>query len=243
MVFLAAVPKVAALVVLIRIAVAMDLATVHDAWIGVAASVAVASQTIGNLVAAVQRDLKRMLAYAGVAHIGYALIAVIAGGASGSSAVVFYLAAYTVMMTGAFAAVTQYSHGEEHAHFISELAGEGWRRPWLGAGVTVLMVSLAGFPATVGFTAKFVVFSAAIQADLAWLAMIGVANSVIAAFVYLNVVATLYLRPSPSVNHGFSDSRGAAMSVLATALGALILGLYPTPLISAAEAAARTLLR
>lgn len=241
--FLSVAPKAAVLVVVVRVVNDLDLATSSSAWLTTGATAAVASQTLGNVVAIVQRDIKRMLAYSGIAHMGYALIGVVSGGLDGASAVLTYLGAYTVMNAGAFVVICVLSEDEGQSHFVSELAGQGWRRPLLGLALTVFMVSLAGIPPTVGFTAKFMIFRSAVNSGLVWLAVVGVLNSLIAAFYYLRVVFTLYMKPEPTRAPSFPTSFTITAAAVIVAVVSILMGLYPTSFLAAAQVAASNLVR
>ena len=235
--FLSVVPKGAALIVLLRMVEGMDLLHVSPRWVLAASVIAVASQTMGNLVAIVQRDIKRMLAYSGIAHMGYALVAVIVAGVEGGAAVLVYLAAYTLMNMGAFACVAQLSEREDRPHLISDLSGQGYNRPVAALALTICLFALSGIPPFIGFTAKFVVFRAAINEGFVWLAVIGVVNSLISVFYYVRVIYILYMRPLPErqPDYRFSLSIAAAASV--AALATLLLGLYPTAVLASAQSA------
>jgi len=241
--FLSVVPKGAALVVLLRMVDGMDLLHLSPRWLMAAAVAAVASQALGNIVAIVQRDIKRMLAYSGIAHMGYALVAVIVAGTEGGAAVLVYLAAYTLMNMGAFAAVTLLSERENEPHLISDLAGQGWKRPVVALALAVCLFSLAGIPPFIGFTAKFVVFRAAINAGLVWLAVLGVINSLVSAFYYLRVVYVMYMQPLPKREPSFAPSLPISAVAAVAALGVVILGLYPTAVITAAQTAILSLVK
>jgi NADH-quinone oxidoreductase subunit N len=235
--FLSVVPKGAALIVLLRMVEGMDLLHISPRWVVAASVIAVASQTLGNVVAIVQRDLKRMLAYSGIAHMGYAMVAVIVAGTEGGAAVLVYLAAYTLMNMGAFACVAQFSEREDRPHLISDLSGQGYNRPVGALALTVCLFALSGIPPFIGFTAKFVVFRAAVNEGFVWLAVIGVVNSLISVFYYVRVIFILYMRPLPErrPDYGFSFAICAAASV--AALGTLLLGIYPTAVLAAAQSA------
>ena len=235
--FLSVVPKGAALIVLLRMVEGMDLLHVSPRWVLAASVIAVASQTMGNLVAIVQRDIKRMLAYSGIAHMGYALVAVIVAGVEGGAAVLVYLVAYTLMNMGAFACVAQLSEREDRPHLINDLSGQGYNRPVAALALTICLFALSGIPPFIGFTAKFVVFRAAINEGFVWLAVIGVVNSLISVFYYVRVIYILYMRPLPErqPDYRFSLSIAAAASV--AALATLLLGLYPTAVLAAAQSA------
>jgi len=241
--FLSVVPKGAALVVVLRIVDAADLLQVSHRWYVAAAILAVGSQVMGNVVAIVQRDLKRMLAYSGIAHMGYAMVAVIVAGSGGpaareaGAAVLVYLAAYTLMNVGAFATVALFSEQESEPHLISDLAGQGWTRPLPALALAVCLFSLAGIPPFFGFTGKFVVFRAAVDHGFVWLAVVGVLNSLVSAFYYLRVVYVMYMQPLPRRVPAFAS--GASLSVVAalSALGVVVLGVYPAPILTAAARA------
>lgn len=241
--FLSVVPKGAALVVLLRLALGLDLLHVSTGWVWAAGIIAVASQFLGNIVAIVQRDLKRMLAYSGIAHMGYAMVAIIAGGTDGAQAVLLYLAAYTFMNIGAFAVVALLSESEAEPHLISDLAGQGWKRPVAALALTVCMFSLAGVPPFVGFTAKFFVFRAAVNQGLIWLAVLGVINSLISAFYYLRVVYVLYMKPLPRREPAFPISTTITAAASVAALLVVSVGLFPSPVLAAARSAAALIVR
>jgi NADH-quinone oxidoreductase subunit N len=241
--FLSVVPKGVTLVALLRVVDGMDLIGTSEKWYAAAAVIAVASMTIGNVVAIVQRDIKRMLAYSGIAHMGYALVAVIVAGPEGGAAVLVYLAAYTLMNIGAFSAVALFSEGESEPHLISDLAGQGWKRPVVALALTICLFSLAGVPPFFGFTGKFVVFRAAVNNGFVLLAVLGVLNSLISAFYYLRVVYVMYMEPTPRREPVFAPAVSiSAVSALA-ALGVVVLGLFPTPVLTAAETAILNLVR
>lgn len=241
--FLSVVPKGAALVTLLRLADGLDLLHLSPRWVAAAAVIAVGSMTLGNVVAIVQRDIKRMLAYSGIAHMGYAMVAIIVAGVDGGSAALVYLAAYSLMNIGAFAVVAQLSEREDEPHLIGELAGQGWTRPLPALALTLCLVSLAGVPPLIGFTGKFVVFRAAVNHGFVWLAVIGVINSLVSAFYYLRVVYVLYMQPLPRRAPVFASARSLAAVAAVAALGVIVLGLLPMPIIDAAEQAILDLAR
>ncbi len=241
--FLSVVPKGAALIVLARIVADVLPQVVTPRWVPLLATVAVASQTLGNLVAIAQRDLKRMLAYTGIAHMGYALVGVVAFGLDGVAGVLVYLAAYTFMNIAAFAVVSAFSESEDEPHLITDLAGQGWERPFLSFALAVSMFSLAGIPPTVGFVAKFLVFRAAVNEHLVWLAVVGVLNSLVSVFFYLRVVYYLYMKSLPRRAPVYSEPWPVRIVAGACALAMVALGVAPAWLLGASELAARTLVR
>lgn len=235
--FLSVVPKGAALIVLLRLADSLDLLQVSAGWVTAVAIVAVASQTLGNIVALVQRDIKRMLAYSGVAHMGYAMVAVLVAGPDGGAAVLVYLAAYTLMNMGAFAAVALLFEREDRPHLISDIEGQGYHRPLAALTLTICLFSLTGIPPFLGFTAKFMVFRAAVNHGFVWLAVIGVANSLVSAFYYLRVIYSLYMRPLPEREPILEPALPIAAAATVAALGVLVVGIYPGGVIRAATEA------
>jgi len=240
--FLSVVPKGAALVVLARLGAALAPQALTPRWVLLLAVVAVASQLLGNLVAIAQRDLKRMLAYSGIAHMGYALVGVAAFGAEGLAGVLVYLAAYTFMNVAAFGVVSAFSESEDEPHRLADLAGQGWKRPFLSFALAVSMFSLAGIPPTLGFVAKFLVFKAAVSEHLVWLAVAGVLNSLVSVFFYFRVVFTLYMRPLPAREPAFAEPWPTRLVAGLCTLAMVGLGLVPGWLVATAEQAVRALL-
>jgi len=135
----------------------------QDDWTPVLAVIAFLTMTVGNVTALLQNNLKRMLAYSSIAHAGYILVAVAAGGAEGAGAAVFYLAVYSFMNLGAFAVLTMLGRGREERVLMSDLAGLGFRQPFLALAMTFFMISLGGIPPTSGFMGKVYVFGAAMK--------------------------------------------------------------------------------
>jgi NADH-quinone oxidoreductase subunit N len=224
--FLSVAPKVASALVLMRILETV-IGTGDLDWRGLVGFLAVLSMAVGNLFALVQKDIKRMLAYSGVAHMGYLAIALVNLGRDAYGPVLVYLLAYALMNAGAFAVVTLLYARPGEQHPISELAGWGWRFPLLGLCLTVCMLSLGGIPPTLGFLGKYLIFLHAVTHGDLWLALIGVATSLIGVFYYLRVVYTLYMRPEERAPEGLLiDGWGRAAAALA-ALGTLALGLFP----------------
>jgi len=229
--FLSVAPKVASALVLLRLLETV-VGTAGFDGPELVAVLAVLSMVVGNLFALVQKDLKRMLAYSGIAHMGYLLIAMVTVTPGSYPAVLTYLLAYALMNAGAFAVVTALYRRAGEQHLISELSGWGWRFPVLGVALTVCMLSLGGIPPTVGFLGKYVVFLHAIETGDLWLAIVGVATSLIGVFYYLRVVYTLYMRaeeraPAPGVGRDAWSGTAAVVAALAT----LLLGVAPGPLL------------
>jgi len=241
--FLSVVPKGAALVVLARLVYALAPAAITPKWTTLLAGVAVLSMVIGNLVAIAQRDLKRMIAYSGIAHMGYAVVGIVAFGFEGLTGTLVYLAAYTVMNIAAFAVVSAFSESEDEPHLLTDLAGQGWERPWMAFALAVAMFSLAGIPPTAGFVAKFLVFRAAVNEHLVWLAVVGVLASLVSVFYYVRVVFYLYMKPLPKRAPRFVQPWPVRLVAGVCTLAIFALGVAPARVLAAAEAAARTLMR
>src|SRR5437867_6146499 len=205
------------------------------------------SMTIGNIAALVQTNIKRLLAYSSIAHAGYLLVAFAvpqdALANIGISAAMFYTAAYAAMNVGAFAVVSHFAAAGERYVALEDYAGLGRRSPLLAATFTIFLLSLIGIPITGGFFAKFYVFSAALQANLVGLVIIGVLNSAVGAYYYLRVMVVMYMRepreeaPLPPVPIGLRTA--LTLTVFAT----IYLGILPGRVLEYASRSATELLR
>ena len=228
--FLSVAPKAASAVVLVRI-LALVMPNGDSGWSDLIALLAVLSMALGNLVALAQRDIKRMLAYSGIAHMGYLLVPLVTLGPGSYEPLVVYLLAYALMNAGAFAVVSLLYREPGEQHLISELAGWGYRFPLLGVCLTICMLSLGGIPPTLGFIGKYMIFVQAIDSGQLALALVIVVTSLIGVFYYLRVVYTLYMRPEVREPEGLLiDYPGRVAAVLA-AFGTLVLGTLPGPLL------------
>ena len=197
--------------------------------------------TLGNVVALAQRDVKRLLAYSGIAQMGYVTIALAVFGRDALAAVVVYFFAYLVSNAGAFAAVSALYRDETKPHPVALLAGAGRRSPFAAAVFALCLFSLAGIPATAGFIGKFFLFKAALEKGLYALAIIGVLNSLVSIGYYLKVVYVLYMR-DPVEDEGPPPLAPADRLALALcAAGILALGIFPSSLWELARRAAATL--
>jgi NADH-quinone oxidoreductase subunit N len=237
--FFAAAPKVAALGLFIR--------TMHDAFPGIEAEwqqivvfLAIASMLLGAFGAIGQHNIKRLMAYSSIGHVGYALVGLAAASPEGTSGVLIYLASYLVMTLGTFAAILCMRRGDQMVEEIDELSGLARTNLPMAALIAVLLFSLAGIPPMAGFFAKFYVFLPAIREGLYGLAVIGVVASVIGAYYYLRIVKVMFF-DEPA--EPFQAAPGSLWLVLV--LSALIVfPLYLVvlgPLVARAEAAARSL--
>jgi len=228
--FLSVAPKVASALVLWRlldVVAGAGVPGVAAKWSGVVAVLSVLSMLAGNLLALVQSDIKRMLAYSGIAHMGYLLLALVTMDRASLMPVIVYLLAYVLMNAGAFTVIGMLYDKPNEQHLISDLSGWGYRYPLLGGCLAVCMLSLGGIPSTIGFIGKYVVFLNAVGDGLVGLAILGVLASLIGVFYYLRVVYVLFMQPEEKQPEGLLiDGWGRAAAVLA-ALGTLVLGLWP----------------
>ncbi|WP_312449959.1 NADH-quinone oxidoreductase subunit NuoN [Stutzerimonas nitrititolerans] len=239
--FLATVSKVAVFAVLLRL-YQLSPAT-SGGWLNDALSlIAIASILIGNLLALNQSNLKRLLGYSSIAHFGYLLVALIASKGLAVEAIGVYLVTYVLTTLGAFGVITLMSspfQGRD-ADALYEYRGLFWRRPYLTAVLTVMMLSLAGIPLTAGFIGKFYVIASGVESQLWWLLGALIIGSAVGLFYYLRVMVTLYLvepgmrRHDAPINWG---QRAGGMMLLAIAVLAFFLGVYPQPLLELVQQA------
>jgi NADH-quinone oxidoreductase subunit N len=226
--FLSAGPKAAAFAVLLRVyATAFD--SIAPRWEPVLWATALATMIVGNFAALQQTDIKRLLAYSSIAHAGYMLVAVTAHNQIGVAAVMFYLAAYTFMNVGAFAAVTHLAGKDEQYTKVEDLAGLGQREPVTAALLTIFLLSLIGVPLTAGFFGKFYIFKAALDANLIWLAVLGLLNSAVAAYYYLRILVVMYMKdPAENAPAAAEPSPGIRVALAVSAIATLVLGVFPS---------------
>jgi NADH-quinone oxidoreductase subunit N len=212
---------------------------VHD--VGVAGApglilsiIAVASMLAGNLLALTQTNVKRILAYSSISHMGYLLVALLAGGALGAPAATYYFAAYAATILGAFGIMTALSGPRREAATIDDYRGLFWRRPLVAGAFTTMLLSLAGIPLTAGFLGKFYVIAAGASRSRWVLLFTLVVSSTIGLFYYLRIIVAMYTQPRTAVMEGDSEMRPlpfAATLALAALTGLVfLLGVYPTPL-------------
>ncbi len=197
--FFASAPKVAAMALLVRVSVdAMGPAT--DAWRQIVIFAALASTVLGGVAAIGQKNIKRLLAYSSINNVGFALVGLAAGTAAGVASVLFYMSVYVVMTLGAFLVVLRMRDADDQpVETIASLSGLSRTRPMLALAMAMFMFSLAGIPPLFGFVPKFMVFTAAVEADLTWLAAIAIATSVIGAYYYIMIVKLMYFdEPAPA---------------------------------------------
>ena len=234
--------KAAAFAALVRVLLSALRGAPAD-WVPVVWVLAALSMTAGNLVAIAQQDLKRMLAYSSIAHVGYILVGVVAGGALGYGAVLFYLLVYTFTTAGAFGVVLLLERRGAGSVGVGQVAGLAARHPLLALVLTVFLLSLIGIPPTAGFVGKFYLFGGAVQAGFIWLAVIGVLNSAIGAYYYLRVIVYMYMRDPDAETAELAPSFAGGLALAVALWGVIHLGILPAPFLDRAQAALAPLLR
>jgi NADH-quinone oxidoreductase subunit N len=209
---------------------------------------AVASMFIGNWLALLQRNVKRILAYSSISHFGYILVAILASGETGAEAALFYITAYVIMTMGAFGVITALSGSKGDAEDLDAYRGLFWQSPWLGAVFTVMLLSLAGIPLTAGFIGKFYLVAAGIHSSL-WIPVLAlIISSVIGLYYYLRIIVAMYSnstekREAASLFQGRKHvfSVGVVIALFTLILLTFWFGLYPSGLIQVIKTAARSL--
>jgi NADH-quinone oxidoreductase subunit N len=239
--YLSVAPKGASVIVLYRVLTTVFQTGMPDRFRTGIAALAILSMCLGNVVALAQRDIKRLLAYSGIAHMGYVTIALAVFGREALAAVIVYFFAYVVSNAGAFAAVSALYRDEAKPHPVGLLAGEGRRTPYASAVLALCLFSLAGIPATAGFIGKFFVFKAAMEQGLYALAIIGVVNSLVSIGYYLKVVYVLYMREPLDEERPPALATADRVALALCGAGVLVLGIFPAGLWNLARRAAASL--
>jgi NADH-quinone oxidoreductase subunit N len=232
--FISAGPKAAGFAAFLRIFMEA-LPNLQVEWSGVVIVLAMLTMTVGNVIAIAQTNIKRMLAYSSIAHAGYVLIGLAAANNDGISSAMLYLLVYCVMNIGAFGAVILAKTEDGESLMISDYAGLGLRKPLLAMFMTIMLLSLAGFPPTAGFVGKFYIFKSAVQAGHIWLVIVGAINTAISAFYYLRVVVTMYMR-EPEEELSFASYPGTlVVGLVLAAIGVLLIGILPSLMLNPAQ--------
>ena len=246
--FMAACTKVAAFGALLRV-VYVVLPPLEWDVMPVLWGVAALTMVVGTVIAIVQTDVKRMLAYSSIAHAGFVLVGVVALTQSGISSVLFYLFAYGLATIGAFGVVSlvrEINTGPggavvAEATHLSQWAGLGRNHPVLAGAFTLFLLSFAGIPLTAGFTGKFAVFAAAVEGGLVWLVVVGVLASAAAVFFYVRLVVLMFFT-EPTDAEGTTVVGGEGFTIVAVAVavvGTVVLGVFPSPMLDFLGDAAR----
>ena len=240
--FMSVGPKAAGFAVFFRVFMTA-FPLIQSRWSEVIWLEAALTMILGNVIAVVQPNIKRMLAYSSIAHAGYIAVAFAARSERGISAALFYTLAYSVMNLGAFTIVTILSRSEDKMVQLSDYAGLAARRPGLAALLSLFLLSLAGVPGTAGFAGKFFIFRSAVESNLIWLAVIGVITTVVSFYYELYVFVQMYMREP---NEAFADvrmTRALNIALLIAACGTLYLGILPTRILDATTHAAASMVR
>jgi len=235
--FMAAGTKAAAFAALLRVFL-VGLGPLRWDWRPALWLIAIVTMVIGSLIAIVQSDVKRLLAYSSVAHAGFILVGVIAANGNGIAGSLFYLLVYAAMTLGAFAVITLSAPKGKERLELASWVGVGQRHPVFAGVMTLFLLSLAGIPPTAGFMAKFLVFQAAIQAGETGLVVAGVLASVIAAFFYLRLIVVMWLQEPTGETPGLGLSAPGSIAVGIAAAATLVFGVYPESIMHIARTAA-----
>ena len=250
--FMAAGPKAAGFASFIRVFVfglpfvasASSAGTdLHHAWVSTLVVMAILTMTLGNVVAIVQNNVKRMLAYSSIAHAGYALVGFVAAGTASDltqrntaiTAVVFYLLSYAVMNIGAFAVVQLIARSGDRRTAIEDYRGIGFESPVLAFSLSLFMLSLLGMPLTAGFMGKIMVFGAAIDQKYYGLVIVGVLNSAVSAYYYLRLIIVMFFGERTMAWSAPRIPASVAVALVITVLGVLYLGIFPGRVINALQ--------
>jgi NADH-quinone oxidoreductase subunit N len=235
--FMAVGVKLAAFAGFLRIFMA-NLGPISHDWTSVLWVLAVLTMTAGNVIALVQDNIKRMLAYSAIAHAGYVMVGMAAGGGHETGgAILYYLLAYAFTNLGAFAVVVALERGAEAHDRITDYHGLARDHPGLAATMALCLLSLTGVPPLAGFVAKFYIFAAALNAGLVWLVVIAVLNSVVSAYYYVGVIVAMYMQEGGVAVEPMNRRPGLLISVAVGAAGVIALGVYPQPYMGAAVSA------
>lgn len=232
--FIASAPKIAAFAITMRILVEA-LPNLSDVWQVILIVSAVLSMFFGNVLAIAQTNIKRMLAYSSIAHIGYTLLGILAGPQSseGYSAAMFYITTYVIVAAGAFAIIALIGRGDHEFELLEDYRGLNARNPWLAFMMLLLMFSMAGVPPTVGFFAKLGLLEALVEGHYVWLAAAALVFAIIGAYYYLRIVMLMYFEEprETSANMRIELGKGVTAAITVNSLFALVLGLFPSTLI------------
>ncbi|MBN1571369.1 MAG: NADH-quinone oxidoreductase subunit N [Acidobacteria bacterium] len=232
--FMAVGPKAAGFAALLRILL-QAFPFLADDWSSILWLLSILTMTLGNVVAVLQTNVKRMLAYSAIAHAGYILVGIVASSHAGISAVLFYLVIYTVMNLLAFSIVLSLSRAGDRNVFLKDYAGLARKAPLAAAALSLALISLAGIPLTGGFMGKFYLFSAAIEKGYVGLAVIGVLNSVVSVFYYFRLMIFMYMKePDAETPEPEAISWPVQAIVVLETIAVLFLGVYPAPILALA---------
>ncbi len=228
--FIGSAPKIAAFAMAMRLLAESMGGLVVD-WQGMLSILAVLSLAIGNIIAIAQTNLKRMLAYSTISHVGFLLLGILAGTSAGYSASMFYAITYALMAIGGFGMIILLSRAGFEADRLDDFKGLNSRSPWFALMMLILMFSMAGVPPTVGFYAKLSVLQAVVDVDMVWLALVAVFFSIIGAFYYIRVVKLMYF-DEPETEAPLAVNADLQLALSVNSLAVLALGLFPGGLLA-----------
>lgn len=228
--FIGTAPKIAAFAMVMRLLVD-GLGDMHAQWQDILIIMAVLSMAVGNIIAIAQTNIKRMLAYSTISHVGFLLLGVLSGSQAGYSASMFYAIVYALMAMGGFGMILLLSRSGFEADNLNDFKGLNERSPWFAFIMMILMFSMAGVPPTLGFYAKLSVLQAVVGSGLTWLAIVAVVFSIIGVFYYLRVIKLMYF-DKPEDTHPIETSMDMKVVLSANGLGILALGFMPSSLLA-----------
>lgn len=223
--FIGTAPKIAALGLIFRL-LAEAMPGLHLQWQELLIVLSILSMALGNLAAIAQTNIKRMLGYSSIAHMGYMLLGILTGTTLGYAAAVFYIIAYVIMALGALGLIVMMSQAGFEAEKIEDFRGLSQRNPWLAFMMLLLMFSFAGVPPIIGFMAKLAVLQALVNAHLVWLAALALLFAIIGAYYYIRVIKVMYFE-SPQVTTTIRCSADMKIAVSVNGLAVLLLGIFP----------------
>ncbi|WP_375461839.1 NADH-quinone oxidoreductase subunit NuoN [uncultured Enterovirga sp.] len=236
--FLATAQKVAAIALAVRVFIG-GFPSIVESWQQIIIFISILSMVIGSFAAIGQTNIKRLMAYSSIGNVGYALIGLAAGTPEGIQGIIVYMAIYLAMTLGCFAVILGMRRGDTYVETIEDLSGAAQTHPWRSFCLAIMLFSLAGIPPLAGFFAKFYVFSAAIQAGLFTLAVIGVVTSVVGAFYYIRVVKIMYFDEPRAKFERLPDGPQAVL--IACSVVVALFWIIPAPLVASAKSAAESL--
>lgn len=228
--YIGAAPKIAAFAMVMRLLVE-GLGDLHSQWQDILVIMAILSMAIGNVIAIAQTNIKRMLAYSTISHVGFLLLGILSGNDAGYSAAMFYAIVYALMSMGGFGMVLLLSRAGFESDELNDFKGLNDRSPWFAFMMLILMFSMAGVPPTLGFYAKLSVLQAVVNADMTWLAVVAVMFSIIGVFYYLRIIKLMYF-DKPETTAAIETSAEMKTVISVNGLAILLLGIMPGQLMA-----------
>jgi len=228
--FIATAPKIAGFAMIMRLLVEA-MGGMQGDWQSMLVIMAVLSMAIGNIIAIAQTNLKRMLAYSTISHVGFLVLGILAGTQEGYSAAMFYTLTYALMSLGGFGMIILLARSGYEAENLTDFQGLNQRSPWFAFIMLILMFSMAGVPPTVGFWAKLAVLQAVIRIDMLWLALVAVFFSIIGVYYYLRIIKIMYFDKAED-NSPIVKGRDMQLAISVNGLAILALGVYPAGLMA-----------